>query len=1322
MAKNKVKIDIDVDDNGTTKKVGLDAKKAGKGLDGVANSSRNAQKGIKGVAQTASAGGKNFAGMSRGMGGLVGAYAAFAAQLFAISAAFEFFKRAGNLEVLKAGQQAYAGATGVAMRTLAKDIQAATDAQITFRDASQAAAIGIASGLSPEQLTRLGTAAKDAAAILGRDVTDAFNRLVKGVTKAEPELLDELGIILRLETANENYATSLGILAKDLTQFQKSQAVANEVLNQSESKYSAILAAVGGGSVNQFNKLGKSMDDIVMKIQTFLLPLANAFADVFISLPLVGLAAFGLLLKGPLNAMGLSMVGMRDSASAAAAAHKAEYDSIKVGAVEAARAVDVLTAKMNKKGAGLADQKGLAKVSPTVQALKDKGGYGGLNKREQMRVQQALKAIEGKYKKHEVITKGIFKGLKYSMVRDMVSGLNQIEVATVKLAATSTGAWHSIQVGAAAAKAAVVSFGAGIVAVGQFMMKWLGIIGLVATAAQMLYSLFSTPIEKTSTEIMLERTREKVKALNEEYADMLALQNILTKKGEGGEGLGAAIGNRVGSISHEQQILTLQEFISYQQKSQELDYEGNAKRIAQYKKESGVFRYYIWDTLKAARGMENHWYEQVLQKSRDGTSWWSWLRDDEDKITESEQVANAYFDGQTAIIEKFMDTQKGGSKALAEYAKQIAEITKNSAGREMTDDEVKALNNAKDAVEGVGKAYSDIAKLRTAASDSANKFFIALAPLNAAQSSVVKYRTELANLQTVIDDAQNSAEDDEIRTKAKARQKDIEVEIKLLRQLDEAAHLRKMGDMEIKQIQAIAGATQDKIYKKLFVAEGKLLEGAKKSNDLLEKKQELEIAVRREMKKNYTDDPTKWTEPQRQKNALLNEEIDLQNILNGLLDDKLRKIQELMPLERGMDISKFNTQMANFDKKGELFVEKQITDQVALQLKLENEREDMMMARQTRSDAFSNPFAYLDAEKKTNDMKLDNLKLQQEKQEEMIEAERRFKKEMNVIEGFLLEEKYTLLALQLNSQSIQASHLAQEAKNTADKKALLQGGVRDAGLDADAATAQNRVGTINSMAVTVASVLAALPGITQTAGSLIDQQAANKTFGLQDAIDKLEHANYLLSDMGVLTDGLAHSLETNMASAFDGIINGTMSVKNAFGSMAMGILNHLSKMIAELLAAKLIMMMMGMIGNTPFVPSASFSSGQAAMNANIGAIVAPKIVETRSGGVVSKGKKMQGYATGGVARGSTSGYPATLHGTEAVVPLPNGRSIPVEMKDSGATNNNIVVNISSEGQSNKEGSTGPDMDKMGAAVAKAVQVELQNQKRSGGILNPYGAA
>jgi hypothetical protein len=37
-----------------------------------------------------------------------------------------------------------------------------------------------------------------------------------------------------------------------------------------------------------------------------------------------------------------------------------------------------------------------------------------------------------------------------------------------------------------------------------------------------------------------------------------------------------------------------------------------------------------------------------------------------------------------------------------------------------------------------------------------------------------------------------------------------------------------------------------------------------------------------------------------------------------------------------------------------------------------------------------------------------------------------------------------------------------------------------------------------------------------------------------------------------------------------------------------------------------------------------------------------------------------GYALGGIATGPTSGYPVTLHGTEAVIPLPSGGKIPVE--------------------------------------------------------------
>lgn len=49
-----------------------------------------------------------------------------------------------------------------------------------------------------------------------------------------------------------------------------------------------------------------------------------------------------------------------------------------------------------------------------------------------------------------------------------------------------------------------------------------------------------------------------------------------------------------------------------------------------------------------------------------------------------------------------------------------------------------------------------------------------------------------------------------------------------------------------------------------------------------------------------------------------------------------------------------------------------------------------------------------------------------------------------------------------------------------------------------------------------------------------------------------------------------------------------------------------------------------------------------------------------------------GYQYGGIARGPRSGYQATLHGSEAVVPLPNGKTIPVQiMNDIGISGANM---------------------------------------------------
>jgi hypothetical protein len=57
-------------------------------------------------------------------------------------------------------------------------------------------------------------------------------------------------------------------------------------------------------------------------------------------------------------------------------------------------------------------------------------------------------------------------------------------------------------------------------------------------------------------------------------------------------------------------------------------------------------------------------------------------------------------------------------------------------------------------------------------------------------------------------------------------------------------------------------------------------------------------------------------------------------------------------------------------------------------------------------------------------------------------------------------------------------------------------------------------------------------------------------------------------------------------------------------------------------------------------------------------------------------KKPQ-FEKGGVASGPKSGYPVELHGTEAIVPLPDGRSIPVTIKGmgDGGGETNITINV-----------------------------------------------
>ena len=243
MAKNRKggKVEIEVTDGGSLNKLGKNAKNASKDVSSVAKSTAESDRRLKSLSNQTSNTTKGFSKQAQTIqGGLVPVYATLAAQVFAVSAAFRFLENAVDFSNLVAGQEAFASVTGTAFRSITSAVRAATKGQLDFAQASSAVAIGTASGLGTGQLQALATAAKDVSLALGRPLEDSFNRLIRGVTKAEPELLDELGIVLRLDPALRAYATSVNKTVAQLTPFERTQAVTNEVLEQAQSKFALV--------------------------------------------------------------------------------------------------------------------------------------------------------------------------------------------------------------------------------------------------------------------------------------------------------------------------------------------------------------------------------------------------------------------------------------------------------------------------------------------------------------------------------------------------------------------------------------------------------------------------------------------------------------------------------------------------------------------------------------------------------------------------------------------------------------------------------------------------------------------------------------------------------------------------------------------------------------------------------------------------------------------------------------------------------------------------------------------------------------------------
>lgn len=259
------------------------------------------------------AGGRDFAKQSRELDGLVRLYAVYAANIFAAGAAFRALSDAMDTTNMIAGLNQLGAASGVAMGGLAKQFSEASGGAISLRESMEATAKAVSSGLSQTQFLKLGEVAKKASQALGVNMSDAVSRLTRGITKLEPELLDELGIFTKVGQATEDYARKIGKPASALTDFEKRQAFANAVLAEGAKKFGDIDIPT-----NPYDKLLATLKNVAQAgleiVNNVLGPFAKLLANnsglLVGALTLIGIK----LVKDALPAIGQWRAGLKDAA------------------------------------------------------------------------------------------------------------------------------------------------------------------------------------------------------------------------------------------------------------------------------------------------------------------------------------------------------------------------------------------------------------------------------------------------------------------------------------------------------------------------------------------------------------------------------------------------------------------------------------------------------------------------------------------------------------------------------------------------------------------------------------------------------------------------------------------------------------------------------------------------------------------------------------------------------------------------------------------------------------------------------------------------
>jgi hypothetical protein len=1523
MAKNKITIDVMV--NGKMEKATVSAKKLRKELknadqaqNDLNTSTRKGYRASQGAAQNTSNSTKAFSKQAGVVGGLVPIYATFAANVFAVSAAFGVLSRAAAVRQLETSLTNIGIAAGKNLPAVAQNLRDITGAAISTEAALRATAIATTSGFSTSQLQGLTKVATGASIALGRSLPDALDRLVRGTAKLEPEILDELGIIVRLDQATREYAASLGKTAGQLTQFERQQAFLNATITQGLSKYEKIAQTV---DPNPYDRLAAAFTDLTKASVEFvnkgLIPIIEFLSES----PTALFGALGLLSTTIVRQI-IPTVSQLSTSSAAAfssAATAAKISAMKIESDYTRAASKIQTLDFLPRGfktVSSAIKAGTASAEQYKKAVNSLKIAEGRRTAEIKKTELAIRSLSG-FQKQASQQFLLTKKAELAAIKEQLIATQELQAIASRGAIGTAGVVGGARTKANADKRRAV--GARVERQTLNKIEKGSAFGSLASAAGGIGLLFSN-IKKT--EGAIPKFTESLKSL-----------------GSAGKFVGAVFGRLLGPVSLAliafsfaspfiDKLIGAKDKLGKKVEKINESFDESTRIVVAFNKE---MKQVTNPVTKAARQLE------VAAGITDTTAGaFASLQAEAEKI-QLEKL--------TKELEKQTKAQTDLTFAQEKYnnALKTGEFVSTKKGK--LDDAQEAFDSVSTSVNDLIENFGKVGKLEATQVLTSN---IAQLRGSGAFETFPELKTQYEGLLESLARAPENVDLEQYIKKAEGFSKPwrelksaIVSSQEALRQFDAAS--AKLAAKDQTPFSAAIKASQDftnevevaveKLGKKLASEKGLpdyamrafgLTAGSFVGLDQLEA-QIKGVTSQARFYEDVLDDVAKgsiktgdqFLKAQEKYNKLLvANEVKIINAKTLLAEQEniLKRINRLSSLGSGFAQIQIDqekevkrqriatleaTQLLNKSIIKDADALKAVND--ALQSQIDGITNDMndaareayrlvqdgVKAEKEKLEIISKQ---LEASKNANDLakredslaikkaarlrgrdrtsaftadedalrdQLALLENERKRKMDAAQAEADMRKAQIKLEFVLLDAKYKFLAAS-------ARQLATELEEKDPKSAAAKG------LRSNAATFDG-LGKKLGVEVTVG----AAGGLTITdtkdglLSQLLGQVDTGTTLTLREINEEIEGIKTKLEDFDTVEMALQagfDAMSTGMSTFFTDVINGTKSVKNAFGDLAMSILQSIQKVFADAVAQKFVKFLAGkaeggfferffkkpgsgeesspstlptaadaaMQSSTPGPVAGSSITGSggldglglgtssanpvyvtmaqdilegagvssdpaagdappgvasaadatkenteategltmetvksglqtasavtaglatvAALTGNEKAAKALAIVTAllqtavlaltlimekeqiakffgfgRNGGIFDgSGKNIAGYSTGGIARGSQSGYPALLHGTEAVVPLPNGKSIPVEMAGGGGMQqNNVSVNVvmNSDGTSSQDSQQdGRQAAQLGKNISMAVQEEIRKQKRNGGMLSPYGSA